>query len=244
MFRVDLSPLSTDTRQFLSTLLGLFMAVSTRPEEDRDKSPPPPFPPREVSARYAIQTALGGIKAALASLDSVLVNNDIGLTLLLLSMNVPNSIRNTTRQTQTSLPLISIADASDLKATTDSLTANVNLIASDPIEDQPGFKKLGVVDQVAFGLRTLKVNFVQLAQTVASRVSVQLSPVAAQAVGKLESVIARGIYTIKGSRNNGTRRVGVSSVPAPSACPRLPSANGPPPSTSNPRKALGHCYSR
>lgn len=171
-----------------------------------------------------VQTALGAVNAALAQLDSALVKNEIGLSLLPLSTNVLVSIQNATVQVQNSSPLSSITDVSDLKATTDGLTANVNTTIGDLIRNQSGFKKLGSIDQVLFVLQMLKTNAIQLAQMIASQVPAELMSVAAQAVQNLEATIDRGIAVFNGS-SSGTAD-GASTTAAPLSSSLFSSTQG------------------
>lgn len=216
-------------RQFLPTVINLLAAVPVNPEPGptrHDKSPL--LGQRDLGT---VQTALGGINAALARLDAAIVHDNFSPCILPLVTDILTSIQNATTQIQASPPLMSLTDASDLKATTDGLTANVNLTVSDLIKDLSNVKKLGLVSQVAFVLQTLRLNAVGLANIIASRVPAELSSVAAQAVQDLESTIDRGIAAFNvSSKFCGGGRAGASPPPASSL---LPSTSLPPTAISS-----------
>lgn len=170
-----------------------------------------------------VQTALNGINAALANLDSAIVNENVGPCILPLVTNVLTSIQSAMIQIQASPPLTSLTDASDLKATTDGLTANVNLTVSDLIKDLPNFEILGLVSQVTFVLHVLRFHAVGLANTIAGQVPAELSSVAAQAVQNLESTIDRGIAAFSSSGGGGCAgRGGGGASPTDRASSLLP----------------------
>lgn len=227
------------SRAFLLAVAGFLTAAvsatSPAPGHD-DKSPP-----RRQRDLTTVQTALGGINAALAKLDEALVHNDIGLSLLPLTMDVLDAIQDARTQIQTSAPLTSVEYASDLKATTDSLTANVNLTVSDLIRNQLGLENLGAAGQVAFGLHRLKLNAVRLARTIAGQIPAELSYVAARAIQDLESVIDRGITAFGNRESSGSDvSTGGAGASAPSESTPLssPSLTPPPTGTMNSTESL------
>lgn len=215
--------------------LTVAVSASLAPGHD-DKSSP-----RRQRDLTTVQTALSSINAALAKLDAALVNKDIGLSLLPLTMDVLDRVQDARTQIQASPPLTSLEYASDLKATTDSLTANVNLTVSDLIRNQPGLEVLGAASQVAFGLQRLKLNAVRLARTIAGQIPAELSYVAVQAIQDLESAIDRGIIAFgnrESSSSDGSKGGAGTSAPSASTPLSSPSLTPPPTGTMNSTESL------
>lgn len=170
--------------------------------------------PRDLAT---IQTALEGINTALAQLDTSILSGKVDFSLIQASMSVLQSIQSATGQVQASQPL-DVADTSNLKATTDSLTSYVNVTVSDLIKDQAVFQRVGATQQVLQTLQTTKMAAVQLANVLAGRVPSDLSSIADQGVNNLVDALDRGVAVYNGT----TKDLGAALPPA--AAPPAPSA--------------------
>lgn len=144
-----------------------------------------------------IQVALSDINAALAQVDAALVHSQDNAAVLLrlapLTMDVLEAIQYAQARIRASPATVSLANALDLQATTESLAANTALTVGDLVRNQHRLAAPGVGRQVAFGLRMLKRSSVRLAQTIADQVPAELAYVSARAVQALEDTFDRGI---------------------------------------------------
>lgn len=145
-----------------------------------------------------IQTALGQINTALESLDTAILSGTAGLSLLGAAFDVLHCIQSADMQVQASQAL-NVTDTSNLKATTDSLTINVNVTISDLIRAQPTFQQQRSTGAVLKNLLTIKTAAVQLANDLASKLPTDLSAIGSEGINNFVNAVDRGIAVYNGS---------------------------------------------
>lgn len=165
-----------------------------------------------------IQSALGLINTGLESLDTAILSGTAGRTLLEAVSNLLHSIQSADMQVQASQTL-DAEDAINLKATTDSLTSNVNITVSDLIHAQPLFKARRSTEPVLQSLLTIKTAATQLANDLVGRLPADLTSIGTQSMSNFLNAVNRGIAVYNGSSTD----LG-AALPPPTTQPSL----GPP----------------
>ncbi|KAK2597952.1 hypothetical protein N8I77_012704 [Diaporthe amygdali] len=172
----------------------------------------------------SIQASLGGVNTALASLDSAIINNAASPKVLISSMNVLQTIQQATTSINASQPL-SLADTSNLKATTDSLVSNVNVTITDLINQKPVFDALKLEKVVLIQVQNIQGAALALASTLANKVDPAASSLAVDGIYDLTTALQRGVMVFEGS----TAAASPAPQPAPAAPPSAASQAAPPP---------------
>ncbi|KAJ0119544.1 cell wall protein [Diaporthe amygdali] len=172
----------------------------------------------------SIQASLGGVNTALASLDSAIINNAASPKVLISSMNVLQTIQQATTSINASQPL-SLADTSNLKATTDSLVSNVNVTITDLINQKPVFDALNLEKVVLIQVQNIQGAALALASTLANKVDPAASSLAVDGIYDLTTALQRGVMVFEGN----TAAASTAPQPAPAAPPPAASQAAPPP---------------
>lgn len=185
----------------------------------------------------SIQTSLGGVNTALASLDSAILNDPANPKVLFSSINVLESIQQATASINASQPL-GPADTSNLKATTDSLVSNVNVTVTDLINQKPSFERLGLEKVVLLQVQNIQGAALALASTLASKVDPGASSLALEGISALNMALQRGVAVYDGSSSTTTGPTSPSTPaasPPPNPVPSMPMPlSSPSPALSSP----------
>lgn len=183
----------------------------------------------------SIQASLGGVNTALASLDSAILNDPANPKVLFSSINVLESIQQATSSINTTQPL-GPADTSNLKATTDSLVSNVNVVVTDLISQKPLFDRLNLSKVVLIQVQNIEGAALALASTLASKVDPGASSVALDGISALNAALQRGVAVFGTTMASASPSAAAASSP-PNPVPSMPmplSSPSPAPSSSNP----------
>ncbi|KAK2023711.1 hypothetical protein LX32DRAFT_644320 [Colletotrichum zoysiae] len=177
--------------------LSLFLAALTV-----SAAPVSISPPKYKRDLASIQAALNTINAALQGLDNSVKSTKAitigsGIQLLGGVTGVKSAIEDATTQVQAS-GVLNAKDSRNLKAATDALTNNVKVTINDVVAKKSLVDNLGVTPLVAVALQDQKTASTALAQTIVSKVPIEMRSDAQISANALSNVLNEGISIFNG----------------------------------------------